>query len=508
MKQTLLLVVALLAALACAPVAVPSSQTGVARAALSAAVPVPLLISSQFAGLDPTGTTDSTAGLQAFFTAARNRRAVLQAGTYLISSTLIWGYNPATEPAPGGSWGNRPMLAGVMQGEGWGSTIIKWGGPLSPGVPMIVFSNPMSRFEDIQINGSKKAGYGLVGHHTGHAKIRVFVDACYGDGIFIKGNWYGPGLDVHGSNDHTYWDHSRSYNSVTGSGFHLPTDAGAEQGGQTFDGCISEGNALHGYWHFGQGSTFANSNAEGNGGWGYVINGVPGGTTATDNMLLRPWTEGNHLGGIHFANASRNVVLTSAGFQGISQEADSDNCIINGSTGGFDVEGLQKLAVRSSIAGAPSISATGTSGQTGQPISISSVKLASQTIAWPATSAGQKLTVDVSKAARIVVNLRASIGTLELTFPANAQMANSEIILDIIQLDAGHGYTIGAWTATKPKADGSGTAPLTMRFVGGRTNPPPVGAQGAATKSSSHDIIRLLYTGDWIEESRTMYVSL
>ena len=47
------------------------------------------ITATDFAGVDPTGVSDSTAGLQAFLTAAAGKRARLPAGTYMINQGLV-----------------------------------------------------------------------------------------------------------------------------------------------------------------------------------------------------------------------------------------------------------------------------------------------------------------------------------------------------------------------------------------------------------------------------------
>lgn len=455
-------------------------------------------------GIDPTGTNVCTAAVQAFFLACRDQEGIVDKGTYLVDDTVYYGYNPLLEPAPGGLTGNRPLLAGVLRGEGIGASVLKWGGAANTGKPLLVVSAPRSEIRNLALFGNSKLGSrGVVFHHASGCDVRIEAHSFSGNGIEVNGLYYGTGADKYGYNEELRLM-GRSYNNG-GCGFYCAPASGADNNAMIIDGFVSEANASHGFFWSGQGNRFHYCRAEANGGYGFYGQGPgPNGYTS-DGVVEHPWHEANTLGGIHLERATRNTVRTSDTFGTVTQDATSANLIVSATTSGVRLRGDQDLLLQSGIGVAPTISSVAPGSLTGQAITIPAIRLKSVNITH--TTPNGTLTIDPSGAARFLVSLKANVGELVLAIPAGANIVNAEILIDFVQNkdSAGTlGWHVAKWSATKIGAQGT-PVPLVMRWLNGQI--PVIGAAGTATKPNTHDLVRLLFTGDWIEESRTLGVT-
>ena len=410
----------------------------------------------------------------------------------------MWGFNPVTEPPPGGQPGNRALLAGNLRGEGLGNTIIRWAGAAAPTKAMLVVSNPLSRIEDIQFWGNSaagnKVGIGVVFHHASGVEARIYVHTCGVDGIVVNGLWYGTAASCYGFNEELHLT-GRSYSNGS-VGFHIPWDSGGDNGAIVVDRLVCEANLSHGFQFFNQGMRLRDCRAEGNLGYGFLCNGKPGGTYAVDNLIEQPWIEGNKLGGVHYSRAVYNRFMTSNSFADVTQDTDSSNAIFVGSSGACLIRGAKDLVLSSGGLSDPQIYAQ-TKGATQQPVGMSSLRLNSVSV----NHLGGDLSIDVSLAARFAVNLHADVGTLTLAIPLNANLVNAEILLDFVQIAPGAvPWKVSHIVATRIGAAGT-PVPVTMRWIG-----EAIPSIGTVAKANAHDLIRLFYGGDWLEESRTLDV--
>lgn len=226
------------------------------------------VLATDFSGVDPTGATDSTVGLQAAINAATYLR--IPAGTYLTGA-LTW---PST-------------LKGLI-GDGWGSTIITANGTIAGFTPLIGLSS-ISNFsiQELQINVNKttyptvwcvqmlSCTFGRIERvqfpNSGSASIRgsgcsdIEIDKC------TSVNWVDSGITFPNTTaDNTRISITRCY--VPGTGTQTSHNINVVGGGQNLiDKCVTTNNVVGSFGanmylvvggHI-QGCIFSNGVAEG-----------------------------------------------------------------------------------------------------------------------------------------------------------------------------------------------------------------------------------------------------
>jgi hypothetical protein len=298
-----------------------------------------VLVATDF-GCDPTGVEDSTDAMQRFLLACRGAKGSIPAGRYKISKELIYGYRYAVdgttaESDGGGTVGetiNTPhAIGGTLEGEGTGATVLFWADP--PGQPgagrgaaVLRVSSPGCRIQDLQIDGSGLASYGVVLQNAGAGSFRIYVQNCAqyvangsavgGNGIHITTKWGGltgnePG--VVGINDNVTLENCEVRNNQ-GSGVFIDPDpdvSGVDNAAIDMRGLRAEGNGQHGIVLGWEGNRLLGVHCKNNGGYGVFVSRL--GNLGVDHLMLMPWFEGNASGPFRYEHTARCLAFVPSG---------------------------------------------------------------------------------------------------------------------------------------------------------------------------------------------------
>ncbi|HVU04563.1 MAG TPA: right-handed parallel beta-helix repeat-containing protein [Polyangiaceae bacterium] len=290
-------------------------------------------------GCDPTGTSDSTAAMQAFLLAARASVGVIPAGTYKISQELYFGYNCATEYGPdlhAEAFG-AGKVGGWLRGEGPSNTILKWTGTTDDSSSILRVSSPHCRITGIQFWGSSnKVGHGIVFQHSHRAIIeQCRVRATSQAGFYWNLYWRGYVADPQVADSTPYTYHMLVENceavSCGAEGFYLSSGGGTgAQGNVLFVNCVAQSNSTYGFrvQCSGNGVQLHGCRARSNGSNGFQIEGDLNGSTSVRSVLGALWADGNTGQGLYFAGGADSNLVVGGNLPSIVDDGTGVNPVL------------------------------------------------------------------------------------------------------------------------------------------------------------------------------------